>query len=375
MSVDGVKSEPTGVSVLVLGNTNFGAPKTEGSMYTYIANFNHADYAAFATAGDNVKSITGTESGLIVEGVKSEKITNEKGEVTGINRKYNSFTIDIPVDIDVENKDFIIKFTFAPILDDVTSISVNLYNEEGKTSYSYFDIGNIWNSAYTEGGVMNVSASTIGGYDYNNCQVVLSLSAAKIAASDNSQHWTNKKAKKITKIAISYATMNGKLPIKDVIVYEDMTSKFTSGSAVTVGEAQGVVAFDVKDDANVSYNEYSIQGGVLGYSMPNDWATFTTYTLPEAVAIGESSVIKLRVKGCTYVTLKDASGSAVCSQIKWHDGWFDGGVSATTKKDGEYTIITVAADKITNKNAIKSVEIGCAEANAKGYIDYIAVVG
>ena len=164
-------------------------------MYTYIANFNHADYAAFATAGDNVTSITGTESGLVVEGVRSEKITNEKGEVTGINRKYNSFTIDIPVDIDVENKDFIIKFTFAPILDDVTSISVNLYNEEGKTSYSYFDIGNIWNPAYTEGGVLNVSASTIGGYDYNNCQVALSLSAAKIAASDNSQHWTNKKAK------------------------------------------------------------------------------------------------------------------------------------------------------------------------------------
>ena len=374
VSVDGVESEPTGVSVLVLGNTNFGAPKAEGSMYTYIANFNHADYAAFATAGDNVTSITGTESGLVVEGVRSEKITNEKDEVTGINRKYNSFTIDIPVDIDVENKDFIIKFTFAPILDDVTSISVNLYNEEGKTSYSYFDIGNIWNPAYTEGGVLNVSASTIGAYDYNNCQVALSLSAAKIAASDNSQHWTNKKAKKITKIAISYATMNGKLPIKDVIVYEDTTSKFTSGSAVTVGEAQGTTVFDVKDDVNVSYNEYSIQGGVLGYSMPNDWATFTTYTLPEAVAIGENSVIKLRVKGRTYITLKDASGNAVCSQIKWHDGWFDGGVSATTKKDGEYTIITVAADKITNKNAIKSVEIGCAEANEKGYIDYIRVI-
>ena len=204
---------------------------------------------------------------------------------------------------------------------------------------------------------------------------MLSLSAAKIAASDNSQQWTNKKAKKITKIALSYKTVNGKLPIKDIIVYEDMTSKFTSGSAVTVGEAQGTTVFDVKDDANVAYNEYSIQGGVLGYSMPNDWATFTTYTLPEAVAIGESSVIKLRVKGRTYITLKDTDGNNVCNQIKWHDGWFDGGVSATTEKDGEYTIITVAADKITNKNAIKSVVIGCAEANAKGYIDYIAVVG
>ena len=360
VSADGVKATATELNAAVLGNTNFGAPKTEGSMYTYIANFNHADYAAFATAGDNVTSITGTESGLIVEGKKNE---------------WNSVTVDIPVDIDVENKDFIIKFTFAPILDDANSISVNLYNEEGKTSYSYFDIGNIWKSAYTEGGVLNVSASTIGEYDYNNCQVVLSLSAAKIAASDNSQQWTNKKAKKITKIALSYKTVNGKLPIKDVIVYEDMTSKFTSGSAVTVGEAQGTTVFDVKDDANVSYNEYSIQGGVLGYSMPNDWATFTTYTLPEAVAIGESSVIKLRVKGRTYITLKDSNGNNVCNQIKWHDGWFDGGVSATTEKDGEYTIITVAADKITNKNAIKSVVIGCAEANAKGYIDYIAVVG
>ena len=359
VSVDGVKSEPTGVSVLVLGNTNFGAPKTEGSMYTYIANFNHADYAAFATAGDNVKSITGTESGLIVEGKAN---------------KWNSVTVDIPVDIDVENKDFIIKFTFAPILDDANSISVNLYNEEGKTSYSYFDIGNIWKSAYTEGGVLNVSASTIGEYDYNNCQVVLSLSAAKIAASDNSQQWTNKKAKKITKIALSYKTVNGKLPIKDIIVYEDMTSKFTSGSAVTVGEAQGTTVFDVKEDANVAYNEYSIQGGVLGYSMPNDWATFTTYTLPEAVAIGESSVIKLRVKGRTYITLKDSDGNNVCNQIKWHDGWFDGGVSATTEKDGEYTIITVEADKITNKNAIKSISLQGAEANQFGYIDYIRVI-
>ncbi len=360
VSADGVKATATELNAAVLGNTNFGAPKAEGSMYTYIANFNHADYAAFATAGDNVTSITGTESGLIVEGKENE---------------WNSVTVDIPVDIDVENKDFIIKFTFAPILDDANSISVNLYNEEGKTSYSYFDIGNIWKSAYTEGGVMNVSASTIGEYDYNNCQVVLSLSAAKIAASDNSQQWTNKKAKKITKIALSYKTVNGKLPIKDIIVYEDMTSKFTSGSAVTVGEAQGTTVFDVKDDANVAYNEYSIQGGVLGYSMPNDWATFTTYTLPEAVAIGESSVIKLRVKGRTYITLKDSNGNNVCNQIKWHDGWFDGGVSATTEKDGEYTIITVAADKITNKNAIKSISLQGAEANQAGYIDYIAVVG
>ena len=366
VSVDGVKATATELNAAVLGNTNFGAPKPEGSMYTYIANFNHADYAAFATAGDNVTSITGTESGLIVEGKKNE---------------WNSVTVDIPVDIDVENKDFIIKFTFAPILDDVTSITVNLYNEEGKTSYSYFDIGNIWNSAYTEGGVLNVSASTIGGYDYNNCQVVLSLSAAKITASDNSQQWTNKKAKKITKIALSYKTVNGKLPIKDIIVYEDMTSKFTSGSAVTVGEAQGTTVFDVKDDANVAYNEYSIQGGVLGYSMPNDWATFTTYTLPEAVAIGESSVIKLRVKGRTYITLRDASGNNVCNQIKWHDtyedNWTDATRILTFKKetDSDFYIVTVAADKITNKNAIKSISLQGAEANQAGYIDYIAVVG
>ena len=365
VSVDGVKSEPTGVSVLVLGNTNFGAPKTEGSMYTYIANFNHADYAAFATAGDNVTSITGTESGLIVEGKKNE---------------WNSVTVDIPVDIDVENKDFIIKFTFAPILDDVNEITVKLYNEEGKTSYSYFKISNIWNSAYTDGGVLDVFASPIGEGGYNNCQVALSLSAAKIAASDNSQEWTNKKAKKITKIELSYYTVNGKLPIKDIVIYEDMTSKFTSGSAVTVGEAQGTVAFDVKDDANVSYNEYSIQGGVLGYSMPNDWATFTTYTLPEAIAIGENSVIKLRVKGCTYITLRDASGNTVCNQIKWHgtyeDNWTDDDRILTFKKetDSDFYIVTVAADKITNKNAIKSVVIGCAEANEKGYIDYIRVI-
>lgn len=374
VSVDGVESEPTGVSVLVLGNTNFGAPKAEGSMYTYIANFNHADYAAFATAGDNVTSITGTESGLVVEGVRSEKITNEKGEVTGINRKYNSFTIDIPVDIDVENKDFIIKFTFAPILDDVTSISVNLYNEEGKTSYSYFDIGNIWNSAYTEGGVLNVSASTIGGYDYNNCQVALSLSAAKIAASDNSQHWTNKKAKKITKIAISYATMNGKLPIKDVIVYEDTTSKFTSGSAVTVGEAQGTTVFDVKDDVNVSYNEYSIQDGVLSYSNGSDWSTFATYTLPEAVTLPAGSIVRGRIKGSPNLTISDSGNNKV--RVNWIDTWGNELPSyVSVKKDGDsgWYIFSFDSSNLAAGNIAK-IHLGVSYKDKFCYVDYIRVI-
>ena len=359
VSVDGVKSEPTGVSVLVLGNTNFGAPKTEGSMYTYIANFNHADYAAFATAGDNVTSITGTESGLIVEGIE---------------KKWNSVTVDIPVDIDVENKDFIIKFTFAPILDDVTSISVNLYNEEGKASYSHFNIGNIWNSAYTEGGVLNVFASTIDAYDYNNCQIVLSLSAAKIAASDNSQHWTNKKAKKITKIELSYNTVNGKLPIKDIIVYEDMTSKFTSGSAVTVGEAQGTIVFDVKDDANVSYNEYSIQGGVLGYSMPNDWATFTTYTLPEAVALPAGSIVRGRIKGSPNLTISDSGNSKV--RVNWIDTWGNELPSyVSVKEDGDsgWYIFSFDSSNLAAGNIAK-IHLGVSYKDKFCYVDYIRVI-
>ncbi len=359
VSVDGVESEPTGVSVLVLGNTNFGAPKAEGSMYTYIANFNHADYAAFATAGDNVTSITGTESGLVVEGKKNE---------------WNSVTVDIPVDIDVENKDFIIKFTFAPILDDANSISVNLYNEEGKTSYSYFDIGNIWKSAYTEGGVLNVSASTIDEYDYNNCQVVLSLSAAKIAASDNSQQWTNKKAKKITKIALSYKTVNGKLPIKDIIVYEDMTSKFTSGSAVTVGEAQGTVAFDVKDDANVSYNEYSVQDGVLGYSNGSDWSTFTTYTLPEAVTLPAGSIVRGRIKGSPNLTISDSGNNKV--RVNWIDTWGNELPSyVSVKKDGDsgWYIFSFDSSNLAAGNIAK-IHLGVSYKDKFCYVDYIRVI-
>ena len=353
VSVDGVKSEPTGVSVLVLGNTNFGAPKTEGSMYTYIANFNHADYAAFATAGDNVTSITGTESGLVVEGKAN---------------KWNSVTVDIPVDIDVENKDFIIKFETGVIADNKTCITINVYNEEGKGSYAYAEIKNTWVAAnWTEGG-------TVSAYGGNGdfCMYML-MSAAKYAT-DKDCAWTNKTAKKITKIDISYSNTDGKLPIKDVIVYEDMTSKFTSGSAVTVGEAQGTTVFDVKDDANVSYNEYSIQGGVLGYSMPNDWATFTTYTLPEAVTLPAGSIVRGRIKGSPNLTISDSGNSKV--RVNWIDTWGNELPSyVSVKEDGDsgWYIFSFDSSNLAAGNIAK-IHLGVSYKDKFCYVDYIRVI-
>ena len=203
------------------------------------------------------------------------------------------------------------------------------------------------------------------------------MSAAKFAV-DKDCLWTNKKAKKITKISISYATGDGKLPIKDIIVYDDYSAKFTSGTTVTVGEAQGTTVFDVKEDANVTYSEYTAKDGVLSYSSKTDYAGLFTYTLDNAVSVGENSVIKIRAKGGFYITLKDSSGKNICQQIKRNGGgWWDNSAGYGWAKDGDtgYYFVTIVADKITNKSAIKQVKFDCSQANQVGYIDYIAVVG
>ena len=364
VSSDNIRSEAVETTVAILGNTSFGAPK--GSMYACIANFNHADYAAFATAGNNVTSITGTESGLVVEG----KAYSNNGNPD----VWNSYSIDIPTDINVENKDFIVEFTFNGLTDNIVFVTINLYNEEGKSSYAYVKT-NTWVSAqYTDGGVHSAFGS--GGNT-----VKVRLSAAKFAT-DKDCLWTNKKAKKITKISISYATGDGKLPIKDIIVYDDYSSvlnnSFISKTTVTIGEEQGTTVFDVKEDANVMYNEYSVKDGVLSYSSKTDYAGLFTYTLDNAVSVGENSVIKVRAKGGFYITLKDSSGNNICQQIKRNGGgWWDLNVGYGWEKDGDtgYYFVTVAAGKITNKKAIKYVTFDCAQANQVGYIDYIAVVG
>ena len=365
VSSDNIRSEAVETTVAILGNTSFGAPKAEGSMYTYIANFNHADYAAFATAGNNVTSITGTESGLVVEGTKYNN--NGNPDV------WNSYSIDIPTDINVENKDFIVEFTFNGLTDNIVFVTINLYNEEGKSSYAYVKT-NTWVSAqYTEGGVHSAFGS--GGNT-----VKVRLSAAKFAV-DKDCLWTNKKAKKITKISISYATGDGKLPIKDIIVYDDYSSvlnnSFISKTTVTIGKEQGTTVFDVKEDANVTYNEYSVKDGVLSYTAPNTFSTFTTYTLPEAVALTTNSVIKLRIKGDVCATLYNEKGTAVCKQIKSYAWGNDGGVEYTSSEaDAEgYRICTIAADNITSKTQIKSITFTYAGGTNKSYIDYIAVVG
>ena len=334
-------------------------------MYTYIANFNHADYAAFATAGNNVTSITGTESGLVVEG----KAYSNNGNPD----VWNSYSIDIPTDINVENKDFIVEFTFNGLTDNIVFVTINLYNEEGKSSYAYVKT-NTWVSAqYTEGGVHSAFGS--GGNT-----VKVRLSAAKFAV-DKDCLWTNKKAKKITKISISYATGDGKLPIKDIIVYDDYSAKFTSGTTVTVGEEQGTTVFDVKDDANVTYNEYSVKDGVLTYSTGKAWAGFTTYVLPEAVTLNSGSKVVGRVKGngSPNISIYDSAGNSVRANVYYQTDtnvWMNEspGVSLSAKDSEGWYTFSFDGSKLAGGNVAK-ISFGTSYANKNCYIDYIAVVG
>lgn len=350
VSVDGVKSEPTGVSVLVLGNTKFGAPKGETTGYTYIANFNSTDYAGFV---NNDKSVewSATAEGLVF---------TSKGTWD------SAVSVTLPEPISVVGKDYVVQIKAKM----TTPSIVMLYNEKGQSNRSYGAL-----NGYCEGAALNVVKVSDGIY-------LITITKSKLKSSTNGNNWTNGEATAITKIGFDSTDADKSVTILEVTLSESIG--LVSGGEYTNGSETGkyVAKFTGPNkSADFGGIKYGVADGVLSHLSSTAWNEFTTMYLSTSVELTESSVIKLRVKGRTYITLRDASGNTVCNQIKWHsdgeDNWTDATRILTFKKetDSDFYIVTVAADKITNKNAIKSISLQGAEANQAGYIDYIAVVG
>lgn len=350
VSVDGVKATATELNAAVLGNTNFGAPKGETTGYTYIANFNSTDYAGFV---NNDKSVewSATAEGLVF---------TSKGTWD------SAVSVTLPEPISVVGKDYVVQVKAKM----TTPSIVMLYNEKGQSNRSYGAL-----NGYCEGAGLNVVKVSDGIY-------LITITKSKLKSSTNGNNWTNGEATAITKIGFDSTDAGKSVTILEVTLSESIG--LVSGGEYTNGSETGryVAKFTGPNkSADFGGIKYGVADGVLSHSSSTAWKEFTTMYLSTSVELTESSVIKLRVKGRTYITLRDASGNTVCNQIKWHgdgeDNWTDATRILTFEKetDSDFYIVTVAADKITNKNAIKSISVQGAEANQVGYIDYIAVVG
>lgn len=197
---DGYRSVITTINATYLGEAQFNqSTTTEGEII--IMKPTSTDYAGFITESSTgiTYSYGSARKGLVVSGTDNVA---------------NYIVLTLPTPLNVENKDYVINFKFDQIVDSVNTFRIYLYDENGASVYSYAIVRGLYNNGGREGATSNSGATGWDGYMF------VEISSASILASNNENHWTNNKAKSITKIKIEFTVSDGDLPLTSITYRE-----------------------------------------------------------------------------------------------------------------------------------------------------------
>lgn len=344
------------IKATVLGeNVKFNNKATENSAYTTVMKPDHADYAGFVYA-PNATSMEYVENGIKISGAANTWVSDTE--------------ILLPTPLNVKNMNFMLDITFL-CADNITEATITLYNEKNESVASWMQKNNNWSAPAPQ---MNNGIVAVSGFGSGK---TITISAAALAALDTP--WT---AESITKIVVSHCDRGeGSITITEIKCYDAAVSDKVSGVKTICGGTDGsgnTTILDFVDEDSVNYDEFGVKDGTFHFTTTGGWEEFGTFVLDNAVVLSSGMSIEVKFKGHVYLKLLDSNGNAVLSggsnnvgMIAYY-GWNDGGVDFTTSKDGDWTILTVAAENIVGSD-VKSVKVQGGKAGTT-YIDSIVAV-